>query len=117
MGGREDLGQQTKHAGSQVRCSRKRPFHKHSPRALQRSALTHIANGGELLPQVVSFEAAGGFHRVEAAVINGELGTHEVRPASRTQLSQSEADGWNRPSDIANLASQIMSHYIILIRS
>lgn len=79
--------------------------------------MTHIANGCQLLTQVVGFQAAGGFHRVEAAVIHRELGTHEVRPATRTQPSQSDADGWNRPSDITNLASQIREYYTILIRS
>lgn len=78
--------------------------------AFQRSALTHIANGCELLTQVVDFEAAGGFHRVEAAVIHRELGAHEVGPASRTQQSQSAAD-------VTNPAHQMMGCYIILLRS
>lgn len=76
--------------------------------------MTHIANGGEFLTQVVGFEAAGGFHRVEAAVIHCELGPHEVGPATRTQVSQSPADGRNRPSDSTNPASRIMEYYIIL---
>lgn len=89
-----------------------RPFHKllsvSFKSAFQRSALTHIANGCQLLTQVVGFEAAGGFHRVEAAVVNGELGPHEVRPATGTRLSQRHADGWNRPSDITTMAGQIV---------
>lgn len=71
------------------------------------SVSTHIANGRQLLTQVAGFEAAGGFHRVETAVIYRELGTHEVRPTTQTNLSQSDAGGWNRPFDITNLCSQI----------
>lgn len=78
--------------------------------AFQRSALTHIANGCELLTKVVGLEAAGGFHRVEAAVIHRELGAHEVGPASRTERSQSAAD-------VTNPARQMMEGYIILLRS
>lgn len=46
--------------------------------ACQRWLLTHVANGCELLTQASGFEAAGGFHRVETAVVHRELGPHEV---------------------------------------
>lgn len=110
----------TKYASSQVLCSIFQFFSQTGltfilKSGFQRSAVTHIANGCELLTQVVGFEAAGGFHRVQAAVVHGELGPHEVRPATRTQASQSDADGCNGPADVTNLAGQIMQHYIIRI--
>lgn len=110
---REDLGW-WRQAANQTHLLTSATFNKQAfsqvvfTSAFQRSALTHIANGCELLTQVVGFEAAGGFHRVEAAVIHRELGAHEVGPASRTQRSQSAAD-------VTNPARQMMECYIIIL--
>ena len=41
---------------------------------------THIADGSQLLPQVGGFQACCALARVQTAVVNSELGPHEVGP-------------------------------------
>lgn len=81
----------------------------HFKSVFQRSALTHIANGCQLLTQVVSFQAAGAFQRVEAAVVHRELGSHEVGPASRTQRVRAMLS--------SHTDHQTVEYDIILLRS